>query len=84
MTEVIIYTREGCAYCSRAVHLLQQKNVNYKQIPIDNDENKNAEMISKSGRTSVPQIFINGQHMGGCDDLYELEHAGKLDALLKM
>ncbi|CAN5220939.1 glutaredoxin 3 [soil metagenome] len=83
MTDIIIYTRESCNYCHRALQLLQQKNVAYQQIAIDDNPTANAEMVSKSGRTSVPQIFINDKHIGGCDDLYELEQDDKLDTLLK-
>jgi glutaredoxin 3 len=83
MAEIIIYTKEICPYCVRAKALLQRKNQTFKEIKIT-DEKIKEEMIQKSGgRMTVPQIFINDKHVGGCDDLYALESAGKLDDLLK-
>lgn len=83
MADIIIYTKGYCPYCSKAKHLLEQKNQSYNEIPIDRHPELRDEMIEKSGRTTVPQIFINGQHIGGCDDLHALEARGTLDALLK-
>jgi glutaredoxin 3 len=83
MAEVTIYTKATCGYCVRAKELLAQKKQQYNEISIDNDLDKQAEMRLKSGRTSVPQIFIDGKSIGGCDDLYELENNGLLDKLLK-
>lgn len=83
MAEVEIYTRATCGYCIRAKRLLAMRGVDYKEIPIDRDQNSRAEMIERAqGRTTVPQIFIDGQHIGGCDDLFELEQDGKLADLL--
>jgi len=83
MAEIIVYSKEVCPYCVRAKALLQRKGQTFSEIKITDDKTKD-EMIKKSGgRMTVPQIFINGQHIGGCDDLYELESEGKLDALLK-
>jgi len=83
MAEIIIYTKEICPYCVRAKALLQRKGQSFIEIKITDDKTKE-EMIKKSGgRLTVPQIFINNQHVGGCDDLYELESKGKLDELLK-
>ena len=83
MAEVEIYTRATCGYCIRAKRLLAMRGVDYKEIPIDRDQNSRAEMIERAlGRTTVPQIFIDGQHIGGCDDLFELEQEGKLADLL--
>ncbi|MBP9726189.1 MAG: glutaredoxin 3 [Gammaproteobacteria bacterium] len=71
MTEVIIYTKTTCPYCVRAKQLLEEQQLSYQEIKIDEHPEKRAEMIEKSnGRTTVPQIFINGNHRGGCDDLY--------------
>ncbi len=83
MTEVIIYTTAYCPYCRRAKELLEQKKVSYFEIPVDGNPEKRDEMIKKSGRQTVPQIFIDGQAIGGCDDLYALDKQGKLDKLLQ-
>lgn len=82
MSEIIIYTKEVCPYCVRAKALLQRKGAKFSEIKIATDEQRE-EMIKKSGgRMTVPQIFINNNHIGGCDDLYSLDAAGKLDELL--
>ena len=82
MTEIIIYTKPYCPYCDKAKQLLIKKQKDFQEIDISNSSLKRSEMIEKSkGRTTVPQIFINQKHIGGCDDLYALEQAGKLDAL---
>ncbi|WP_392537910.1 glutaredoxin 3 [Legionella sp. 227] len=83
MAEVIIYSTGYCPYCVRAKELLQQKQVSFTEIRVDVQPELRDEMISKSGRRTVPQIFINGQHVGGCDDLYALDGQGKLDKLLR-
>lgn len=71
MTDVIIYTKTTCPYCVRAKQLLEQQQLAYQEIKIDEHPEKRDEMIEKShGQTTVPQIFINGQHRGGCDDLH--------------
>ena len=87
MKEIIIYSKDICPYCNKAKALLQRKKAKFDfqitEIKITNDRQKE-EMISKSnGRMTVPQIFINNAHIGGCDDLYLLEEQGKLDELLK-
>lgn len=83
MVQVEIYTKAFCPYCTRALRLLADKGVEPQEVDIGMDRHKRAEMIERaSGRTTVPQIFINGQHVGGSDDLAALERAGKLDALL--
>ncbi len=83
MSEIIIYSKEVCPYCVRAKALLTRKGALFKEIKITDDKTKD-EMIKKSaGRMTVPQIFIGDLHVGGCDDLYALEAAGKLDSLLK-
>ncbi|MGL6028735.1 MAG: glutaredoxin 3 [Legionella sp.] len=83
MAEVIMYSTGYCPYCTRARALLEQKKVDFTDIRIDLHPELRDEMISKSGGTTVPQIFINGQAIGGCDDLYALEAQGTLNQLLK-
>ncbi len=83
MPKVIIYTTDYCPYCVKAKMLLQKKQVQFDEIKISNDEMRE-EMITKSGgKRTVPQIFIDQKHIGGCDDLYELDRQKKLDELLK-
>ena len=79
---VTLYTTGWCPYCSRARALLKRKGVAFEDIDVDSVPGKRAEMQSRSGRTSVPQIFIGDHHVGGSDDLLSLEEEGKLDALL--
>lgn len=84
MKNVTLYTKDYCPYCVKAKSLLTRKGVrDFAEIDITDDEKLQQEMISKSGgRRTVPQIFIGDKHVGGCDDLYALESAGKLSALL--
>ncbi len=83
MADVEIYTQEWCPYCARAKNLLTSKGVAFREIKAPGGSPARAEALQRSGgRTSVPQIFINGAHVGGSDDLAALERAGKLDALL--
>ena len=82
MVEVVIYTKDYCYYCKKAKALLNEKGVKFKEIDVTYDQEKEKEMIEKSGRVTVPEIFINGKLVGGCDDLFELEDRGKLDKLL--
>lgn len=77
--EVVIYTTRFCPYCIRAKHLLNAKNIRYKEIAVDGDPQLRQEMTRKAGRTSVPQIWIGSTHIGGYDDMAALERAGKLD-----
>ena len=79
---VVLYTTHSCPYCERARKLLTRKSVAFEDIDIDSVPGKRAEMQERSGRRSVPQIFIGDTHVGGSDDLHALESAGKLDALL--
>ena len=80
---VEIYTWRACPFCVRAKALLDRKGVDYTEYAIDGDEAARTAMAAKSGgRRSVPQVFINGQHVGGCDDLHALERSGRLDPLL--
>ena len=83
MRPVVLYTTSFCPYCIRAKQLLDSKQVAYEERSVDGDRQLRAEMSMRAGRTSVPQIWIGDTHVGGCDDLYALERAGKLDALLK-
>jgi glutaredoxin 3 len=82
MAKIEMYTTQWCGYCARARALLEKKGVAYEEMDVMEDEGKRAEMRSRTNRTSVPQIFINGQHIGGSDELSALEQQGKLDALL--
>lgn len=82
MKQVVVYSSDWCPYCTRAKQLLGSKGVAFEEIRVDGKPDVRAEMAKKAGRTSVPQIWIGEQHIGGCDDLYALERAGKLDALL--
>ena len=79
---VVMYTTGWCPYCERARQLLKRKGVPIQEIDLDSVPEKRAEMQQKSGRRTVPQIFIGDTHVGGSDDLHALEDAGKLDALL--
>jgi len=83
MPPVEIYTTRYCPYCTRAKALLKRKGVEFKEIDLAGNWELRDEMIQRAnGRTTVPQIFIGKVHVGGCDDLHELEYDGKLDALL--
>ena len=83
MTLVTIYTRQACGYCARAKSLLEQKGVDYVEHDATFSPDLRQEMIGKSnGRSTFPQIFIGGEHVGGCDDLFALDRAGKLDPML--
>ena len=83
MAEVIVYSSDYCPYCSRAKQLLKSKGITFDEIVVDGKPQLRAEMSKKAGRTSVPQIWIGSTHVGGCDDLFALERAGTLDALLQ-
>ena len=83
MARVEIYTKLMCGYCTRAKRLLEMKKVEFEEYPVDFGGQKKSEMIERAGgRMTVPQIFINGRHVGGCDELMWLEQQGKLDELL--
>ena len=82
--KVEIYTWSWCPFCIRAKQLLNQKKVEFDEYPIDGDEiARDAMAVRTNGSRSVPQIFINDQYIGGCDDLHALDAQGKLDALLQ-
>ena len=83
MAKIVLYTTPYCGYCRAAKHLLNKKSVAFTEIDVSEDMGLRQEMISRAfGRRTVPQIFINGTHVGGYDELAELERAAKLDALL--
>jgi len=83
MQSVTIYSTRVCGYCTRAKALLKAKQAPYTEIFIDLDPDKRVEMVQKSGRRSVPQIFIGNRYVGGFDELYALERRGELDTLLQ-
>ena len=83
LAKVEIYTKDWCPYCVRAKRLLAENGVEVVEYAVDLGGNKKSEMIDRAGgRTTVPQIFIGGNHVGGCDDLFELQASGKLAGLL--
>ena len=83
MTSVEIYTQQYCPYCHWAKELLTRKGVEFREIDVTADRQMRQEMVARAnGGTTVPQIFIGATHVGGCDELYALEEAGKLDPLL--
>ncbi|MYB89108.1 MAG: glutaredoxin 3 [Proteobacteria bacterium] len=81
-SEVVIYSGNRCAYCNAAKRLLDSKNVSYTEINVDEDPARREEMMRRTQRQTVPQIFIGEQHVGGFDDLSELNQSGGLDELL--
>lgn len=84
MQPVTIYTKSWCPYCQDAKQLLREKQIAFDEIPVDGDRAGQAKMAERAGgRSSVPQIFVGDHHVGGCDDLYALDSAGKLDPLLR-
>ena len=78
-----MYTTASCPFCQSAERLLEEKGVAVEKIRVDLEPARRAEMMKRSGRRTVPQIWIGTRHVGGCDDLYALERDGKLDSLLK-
>jgi glutaredoxin 3 len=84
MAKVEIYTKSYCPYCVRAKELLKKKGATFEEIDIEHDQNLAISAMERAGgRKTVPQIFIDGVHIGGCDDLYALDTEGKLDSMLK-
>lgn len=79
---VVMYTQALCGYCSAARKLLRSKNVDYTEIDVTMDAGRRREMINRAGQSSVPQVFIDGRHIGGYDDLAELDRRDELDMLL--
>lgn len=82
MTDVTIYTRALCGYCTAAKRLLDRKGVSYTEHDASFSPELRSEMMTRSGRTTFPQIFVGDVHVGGCDELHALEANGRLDALL--
>lgn len=82
MAPVTVYSTRVCPYCVRAKALLEAKHVPYREVLVDLDPEKRVEMVQRSGRRTVPQIFIGERHVGGFDELYVLEREGGLDPLL--
>jgi len=82
MSKVEIYTKDYCPYCHRAKELLRIKGVGFEEIDVTHDPDLEKEMRQRSGRTTVPEIFIDGKLIGGCDDLFTLDEKGELDPLL--
>jgi glutaredoxin 3 len=81
--QVLMYSTAVCPYCVRAEQLLRKKGVEaIEKVRIDLDDERREEMMARTGRRTVPQIYIGDTHVGGCDDLHDLDRAGKLDALL--
>lgn len=79
---VLIYTRDGCGYCTAAKALLRAKGVAFEERNASSDPAFRAQMMQASGRTTFPQIFVGAKHVGGCDDLHDLDARGGLDPLL--
>jgi len=82
--KVVVYETRWCAYCARARRLLEDKGVDFEVIDIEAHPEARTEMMARSGRRTVPQIFIGETHVGGCDDLYALDASGGLDPLLNI
>lgn len=82
MGKIEIYTKNFCPYCHRAKELLKIKGVNFTEYDVSQDPAKEAEMLQRSGRSTVPEIFINDQLIGGCDELFSLDEKGALDPLI--
>lgn len=84
MARVLMYTSGFCPYCSQAERLLTSKGVtDIEKVRIDTDPDRRSEMMERTGRRTVPQIYIGDYHVGGCDDLHALDREGKLDPLLQ-
>lgn len=83
MPKVVMYATRWCPYCARARRLLQSKGIEFEEIDVEDRPEARAEMIERSGRRTVPQIFIGSRHIGGSDDLYALDASGGLDPLLE-
>jgi glutaredoxin 3 len=85
MKKVKIYTTPYCPYCTRAKLLLKNKKINFDEIDLSENPDKFEEMLSKSnGAKTVPQIFVNGEHVGDCDHIHDLDQKGQLDKILKV
>lgn len=82
MSQVVVYSAANCPYCVRAKDLLERKGIAFEEIRVDLNPDERAVMMERTGRRTVPQIFINNNPIGGCDDLYALEKSGELAKLL--
>lgn len=82
MAAVVIYSTTFCPYCVRAKMLLQRKGVAFEEVDVSGDAEARQALVARTRQRTVPQIFINDEHIGGCDELYALERAGELDAKL--
>ncbi|HUR39606.1 MAG TPA: glutaredoxin 3 [Verrucomicrobiae bacterium] len=82
MSKLLMYTTKWCPFCVMAKRLLATKGVDVEEVPVDTDPARRAEMMQRSGRRTVPQIFVDERHLGGFDDIAALEHKGELDPLL--
>ena len=80
--EITLYSTQFCPYCVRAKQLLRSKGLKYREIAVDNDMQQRQVMMQRSGRRTVPQIWVGETHVGGFDDLWRLEQSGKLDKLV--
>jgi glutaredoxin 3 len=80
---ITVYLTDWCPYCQRAKQLLTQKKLVFREINVEGDSKFREEMVKKSGRKTVPQIFIGEKHVGGCDDLFALDQSGELDRLIQ-
>jgi glutaredoxin 3 len=85
MAKIVIYTTQVCPYCVQAKRLLKKKGVAFEEVDVSRDAELRRSMVQRSGgRLTVPQIFVDGDHIGDCDEIYALDRAGKLDPLLKL
>jgi glutaredoxin 3 len=80
---VTLYVSDWCPYCQRAKALLAEKKLDYREVNVEDDAKLREEMVARSNRRTVPQIFIGDKHVGGCDDLFELDRSGELDRLIQ-
>lgn len=83
VNKVVMYSTRFCPFCMRARSLLQSKGVDYEEIAVDGNPDKRREMTERARSYTVPQIWIGNTHVGGCDELFQLEHQGKLDPMLQ-
>lgn len=83
MSSIEIYTTGYCGFCVRAKRLLEERGLEYTEIRVDSEPARRAEMMERSGRRTVPQVFIGGKSIGGCDELYHLDHTGALQEMLQ-
>lgn len=82
MAKIVIYTTKICPYCVRAKMLLQRKGAAFEEVDVSYDDEMRRRLVTMTGQRTVPQIFINDRHIGGCDELYALDRQGALDPLL--